>query len=163
MIDAWQEELDVLSMGAEAAWGKANDAEVLALVQRFLTQRQDRYRSLGLSPELIAYEQQREWVEGLARYAELATWRQAYLDEEYQPLPEALALSDFHAYQGFPQRLAQEIDQIPRMASNEGDGRFYYSGFAQAALLDRLLPDWKERIFQDGVWLDELLKEASGG
>ena len=76
---------------------------------------------------------------------------------------EALALDDFDAYQGFPQRLAQEIDQIMRMASNEGDGRFYYSGFAQAAMLDRLLPGWQERIMQEGVWLDELLKKASGG
>lgn len=163
LIDAWREELDLLSLGAEAAWGEATNAEVLDLAQRFLVQRQNRYLVLGLSPELIAYEQQREWVEGLARYVELAVWRQAYLDEDYQPLPEVLALDDFDAYQGFPQRLAQEIDQIPRMASNEGDGRFYYSGFAQAAMLDRLLPGWKERAMQAGVWLDDLLKEAAGG
>jgi len=163
LIDAWQEELDLLSMGAEAAWGEATEAEVLELAQRFLAQRQNRYLTMGLSPELIAYEQQREWVEGLARYAELDIWRQAYLDKDYQPLPEALALDDFDAYQGFPQRLAQEIDQIPRMASNEGDGRFYYTGFAQAALLDRLLPGWKERVMQEGIWLDDLLEEAAGG
>jgi len=163
LIDAWREELDLLSLGAEAAWSEAADAEVLDLAQRFLAQRQNRYLVLGLTPELIVYEQQREWVEGLARYVELAVWRQAYLDEDYQPLPEALVLSDFNAYQGFPQRLAQEIDQIPRMASDEGDGRFYYSGFAQAAMLDRLLPGWKERIMQTGVWLDDLLKEAVGG
>ena len=163
LIDAWQEELDLLSMGAEAAWGDASDADVLDLAQRFLAQRAARRQNLGLSPELIAYEQQREWVEGLARYAELDIWRQAYMNKDYQPLPEALALADFDAYQGFPQRLAQEIDQIPRMASSEGDGRFYYSGFAQAALLDRLLPGWKERAMQEGVWLDDLLKEAAGG
>ena len=48
------------------------------------------------------------------------------------------------------------------MASAEGDGRFYYSGFAQAALLDRLLPGWKERAMLEGVWLDDLLKVAAG-
>ena len=163
LIDAWQEELDLLSLAAEAAWGEATDGEALDLAQRFLATRQKRYLTLGLPRELIAYEQQREWSEGLARYVELDTWRQAYLNKDYQPLPAALALADFDAYQGFPQRLAQEIDQIPRMASDVGDGRFYYSGFAQAALLDRLLPGWKERAMQEGVWLDELLKEAAGG
>ena len=163
LIDAWQEELDLLSLGAEAAWGKATDNEVLDLAQRFLAQRSARRMNLGLSRELIAYEQQREWVEGLARYAELDIWRQAYLDKDYQPLTEALALDDFDAYQGFPQRLAQEIDQIVRMASDEGDGRFYYTGFAQAALLERLLPGWKESVMQEGVWLDDLLQEAAGG
>ncbi len=163
LIAAWREELDLLSLGAEAAWGEASDAEVLDLAQRFLTQRAARRQNLGLSPALIAYEQQREWAEGLARYVELAIWRQAYLDKEYQPLSDALELADFNAYQGFPQRLAQELDQIPRMASAEGDGRFYYSGFAQAAMLDRLLPGWKERAMQEGVWLDDLLKEAADG
>ncbi|HWQ84080.1 MAG TPA: hypothetical protein VN363_05905 [Anaerolineales bacterium] len=163
LIDAWREELDLLSLGAEAAWGEASEAEVLDMAQRFLAQRAERRLNLGLSPELIAYEQQCEWSEGLARYVELDIWRQAYLKKDYQPLPETLALPDFNAYQGFPQRLAQEIDQIPRMASNEGDGRFYYSGFAQAAMLDRLLPGWKERIMQEGVWLDDLLNEAGGG
>lgn len=163
LIAAWREELDLLSLSAEVAWGETSDAEVLDLARRFLAQRAARRLNLGLSRELIAYEQQREWAEGLARYVELAVWRQAYLDKEYQPLPEVLPLADFNAYQGFPQRFAQELDQIPRMASAEGDGRFYYSGFAQAALLDRLLPGWKERAMQEGVWLDDLLKEAIGG
>ena len=163
LIAAWREELDLLSMGAEAAWGDASDAEVLDLAQRFLAQRQSRRLTLGLSPELVAFEQQREWEEGLARYVELAIWRQAYLTKDYQPLPDTLALDDFDAYQGFPQRWRQEISQIPRMASAEGDGRFYYTGFAQAAMLDRLAPGWKERAIQEDIWLDDLLAEATGG
>jgi hypothetical protein len=31
---------------------------------------------------------------------------------------------------------------------------------AQAFLLDRLMPGWKGRAFEDGVWLDDLLSEA---
>lgn len=46
---------------------------------------------------------------------------------------------DFDQYQKFDQCWQQETDQIARMASNEGDGRFYYSGMAQAVLL----PGWK--------------------
>ncbi|NKQ36994.1 MAG: hypothetical protein HF973_15450 [Chloroflexi bacterium] len=47
-----------------------------------------------------------------------------------------------------------------RMADDVGDGRFYYSGMAQAALLDRLLPDWKEQALTDGVFLEDLLETA---
>ena len=47
-----------------------------------------------------------------------------------------------------------------RMYYDEGDGRFYYSGMAQAYLLDRLLPGWKQRAFEDGIWLETLLIEA---
>jgi len=47
-----------------------------------------------------------------------------------------------------------------RRAGATGDGRFYYSGFAQAVLFDRLAPDWKERLFDEGVWLEDLLSEA---
>lgn len=46
------------------------------------------------------------------------------------------------------------------MADDVGDGRFYYSGMAQAALLDRLLPDWKEQALTDGVFLEDLLETA---
>ena len=45
-----------------------------------------------------------------------------------------------------------------RMADDEGDGRFYYTGMAY--LLDRLMPDWKQKAFDDGIWLEDLLAEA---
>jgi hypothetical protein len=49
------------------------------------------------------------------------------------------------------------------MAGNDGDGRFYDSGMAQAALLDRLLPGWKAQFFDEGVFLEELLATAVAG
>ncbi len=54
----------------------------------------------------------------------------------------------------------REVDQIRRMAGDEGDGRFYYSGMAQAVLLDRFAPGWQAQVFADGVWLDDLLADA---
>ncbi len=36
-----------------------------------------------------------------------------------------------------------------------------FCAMAQAVLLDRLLPGWKERIFKDSVWLEDLLREAA--
>ena len=41
---------------------------------------------------------------------------------------------------------------IAMMADDDGDGRFYYTGMAQAVLLDRLLLDWKTHAFEEEVW-----------
>jgi hypothetical protein len=88
------------------------------------------------------------------------TWRQASLAADYQPISALRDDPDFDGYANFDKRWAQEIDQIGRMADDHGDGRFYYSGMAQAVLLDRLLPDWKAQALADGVFLDELLETA---
>lgn len=151
----WQAELDLL---AEALRSEQR-AEMIALAGRFLEHRQARRERAGLAPELANYEKQREWLEGLARYAELEIWRQA-ADGTYTPVPETRTLSDFDGYKGFDQRWAKEIRQISLMANDEGDGRFYYSGMAQAFLLDRLAPGWKTEAFAQGAWLEDLLAKA---
>jgi hypothetical protein len=151
----WQAELDLLAEALQPT----DQSRTVELARRFSEIRAARRDSANLSAELVAYEQQREWLEGLARYAELEIWRQAYAGN-YAPLPETGSLSDFDNYAGFETRWSQEIDQIRRMADDEGDGRFYYSGMAQAFLLDRLMPDWKGRAFEGGVWLDDLISEA---
>ena len=152
----WKTELDFL---ADAL--RSNDStRALELTRQFLALRAARRESANLSHELIAYEQHREWLEGLARYAELETWRQAFISG-YVPLSETNALDDFKSYKGFESRWSRELDQISRMANDAGDGRFYYTGMAQAYLLDQLMPDWKTRVMDDGIWLDDLLKSAT--
>jgi hypothetical protein len=151
----WKKELELLAEILE----NDNTTELTAQVHRFLLLRIARRQATHLNPELIAYEQQREWLEGLARYAELEIWRQGSLPG-YKPLPATANLPDFDQYLGFETRWRQELDQMPRMFNDEGDGRFYYSGMAQAFLLDRLLPGWKELAFAEGVWLEDLLAEA---
>lgn len=154
----WQTELDLLADAMEAS----DQARTLELARRFIDIRAARRVFAGLSPELVSYEQQREWLEGLARYAELEIWRQASKGD-YSSLPETVSLPKFDRYSRFERRWSQEIDQIRRMAGDEGDGRFYYSGMAQATMLDRLMPGWKERALDEGIWLDDLLSEALEG
>lgn len=154
--DAWQIELDIL----QDAIRTSSQEETVRLARSFLNQRTERRREAGLSDELIDYERHREWEEGIAKYGELLVYLLAAQPETYQPLPELSQDREFQYYRGARQKWFQEIDQISRMADDEGDGRFYYSGFAQAVLLDRLAPDWKERLFTDGVWLEDLLTEA---
>ena len=113
-----------------------------------------------LSDALAEYEQQREWLEGLALYNELEILRQAYNDDDYRSAEAMASDPEFDDYETFEQRWDQEVAQIGRMAGNDGDGRFYYSGMAQAALLDRLLPEWKAQIFEEGVFLEDLLATA---
>ncbi len=151
---AWQTELDLLAEALRAE--SPDDAEALA--RDFLAHREA--RRAELSPLLIGYERQREWVEGLARYVELESWRQAATTATYAPLPAMEDDPDFKDYRTFERRWSREVDQLRRMAGSRGDGRFYYSGMAQAVLLDRLAPGWKARAFDDGTWLDTLLAEA---
>lgn len=151
----WQTELDLLT----AVLQTESETETIELARQFLAQRQERREAAGLTSAQIEYERQREWLEGLARYAELEIWRQA-ANSDYQPHPALVADGDFDGYSGWQTRWSQEVDQIGRMADDVGDGRFYYTGMAQAVLLDRLLPGWKEMIFEDGVFLEDLLATA---
>ncbi len=40
---------------------------------------------------------------------------------------------------------------------DDGDGRFYYTGMAQAIILDRLLPEWKTMAMNEDVFLENLI------
>jgi hypothetical protein len=151
---AWQTELDLLAKAVRAD----TPEEAATLAREFLIHREQRRETL--STELLAYERHREWQEGLARYIELEIWRHAATTSDYEPVAAVQDDPDFKGYRTFGRRWSREVDQMRRMAGNRGDGRFYYSGMAQAVLLDRLAPDWKEHAFDDGVWLDLLLAEA---
>lgn len=151
---AWQAELDLLAEAVRAE----SDEEAQQLARKFLAHRQE--RRAGLPSSLVEYEHHREWVEGLARYAELGIWRAAYSTTAYAPVTALADDPDFDGYRNYPTRWDREVDQIRRMADDEGDGRFYYSGMAQAVLLDRFAPGWKAQIFDEDVWLDDLLGVA---
>ena len=51
-------------------------------------------------------------------------------------------------------------------SKREGETRFYYTGMAQAMLLDQLLrdrqqPTWKSMALSEDIWLEMLLTEAA--
>jgi len=113
-----------------------------------------------LDADLIAFEVRLEWLEGTAKFVELRSWEEAYSYHGYVSLPEMAADPDFKDYETFESHWSQEMRQARQQASREGDVRFYYTGMLQAYLLDRLMPDWKEHITAEGVYLEDLLKEA---
>jgi hypothetical protein len=155
MHDDWAKEIDLLIGALEAESGQ----EMGELVRRFLDQREQRRVAHDLGGDLTAYERLLEWEEGLAKYVELAMWREAYTDQEYEPLAIIANDPDFKRYSTFEQRWSQEIGQMKRQATREGETRFYYTGMAQAMLLDRLVPGWKPHVFSEDTWLETLLAE----
>lgn len=153
----WQAEIGLLARAVSAETTR----EARELTRQFLDRRKQRRMMHALDAELIAYEQQLEWEEGLAKYVELESWQSANASPEYVPLAEMKEDPDFQFYCTFDQRKAQEIDQMQRQAGQEGEVRLYYTGMAQAFLLDRLAPGWKADVLTGGAWLETRLEVAT--
>jgi hypothetical protein len=156
MHEAWQTEIELLVQALQA--DQAADAADLA--GRFLAQRQQRRLEQGLDPALVAYEQRLEWLEGLAMYVEFSSWRTASNTPGYQSLPTLADDPGFHDYHTFERHWSRQLGEMKRQATQSNDIRFYFSGMAQAVLLDRLMPDWKDRTLSDAIWIETLLAEA---
>jgi len=154
MEDPWRQEMEILLQAARAGSGP----EARELVGRFLQRRAA--RRVALSADQVAYERLREWEEGLAKYAELEITRLAGTEESYNPADGMALDADFKDYAGQQQFWSAQLDEARKTQGRSGDTRFYYSGNAQAVVLDRLLPGWKPRALPGGEYLDELLQEA---
>lgn len=156
--NAWRRELDLLVRAVRAQ----SVEETTNLVRQFLAQRDKRRADAGLTEVLVNYERQREWLEGLAKYAELSLPRLVAATLEYIPLPALQADPSFKKYKTRERFWLGQIAEVRRTAGREGETRFYYGGMAQAVLLDRLAPDWKKSVFNQGVMLEDLLRQAIG-
>ncbi len=149
----WKLELDLL---ADAIDAKSID-DTIRYANQFLEQRNNRRMNANLDQELIDLETRKEWEEGLSKYTELAMWRIISSSNDKNKLLTP-SLSDLLDDNSFTRYWSQQVAQIRRMADSEGDQRFYYSGFALAAILDKLNPDWRDRIFGNAVTLEGELK-----
>lgn len=159
MHDAWATEIDAL----QRALGADPDSST-GHVRAFLDARARRREAHGLDSALVAYERRMEWLEGTAKYVELAIWRAAAEAPGYVPSPSLAADADFTGYADtFPTRWRRELDQLGRQASHTGDSRFNYTGMALCVLLDRLRPGWQADAAAPDAWLEGLLAEAVGG
>jgi len=156
MVEGWQRELDTLIRALRSD----DPAEVRSLAGEFLAARAERRASANLSEELVLFERRYEWLEGLAKYAEIGIFEAAAEDAAYTPVPGLAGDPFFQQYNNFRQRFSTELTTMGNQAGSGGDSRMYYTGMAQARILDQLMPGWKDRIMQEGVWLEDLLAEA---
>lgn len=111
------------------------------------------------TPKLTEYEQEREWLEGMAKYAEIRSLVLASNAELYEPLPAMKADRDFNYYKNASKNRNREIKQL-QSDLQFSETIFYYTGWAQAEILDRLVHDWKSRALESGVYLDDMIRLA---
>jgi len=146
---AWTGEGAALAQALKAP----TDEEAVRLAYKFLEVRDARRAAARLAPELADYERELEWLEGLAKYAEvrfyeLAASRPAQAGGiKFNPRLPIFLQWDF-------------VRLEKQMGAQEGDLRFYLSGMAQARLLDRLSPGWKNGTALGKVYLEDILRAA---
>jgi hypothetical protein len=145
---AWNSEGEALADGLKAT----EEAALCGLAQKFLNIRDVRRRQISLDPELISYECELEWLEGLAKYAEVRFYELA------ASLTSEAAYANYRS--GHPFWPADLARLRRNLGLQKGDLRFYLSGLAQARLLDRLYPGWKVKAFENGVNLEDSLRAA---
>ncbi len=153
-----KQEADLLAR----ALGAKADASAADLVRQYLQVRDDRRKAYTLDQALVDYERWLEWEEGMAKYAEVDCYRLASQTGGYSPLPAMAGDPDFRSYRKFNGRWSQELFQL-RNPSGSTETRFYNNGMAESFLLDRLKPDWKKTVMQNGVFLEDLLRQAITG
>jgi hypothetical protein len=148
-VEAWDKEGSLLAAALETT----NDAARREAVRAFLQARDARRAEAVLTPDQVTFERDLEWLEGLGKYIEIRLCdlaRARTADPAYTPYRERLA------YFGQSDRFLL----AKRLGYQGGDLRFYLSGMAQARLLDELDPEWKQKIMRNGVYLEDLLREA---
>jgi hypothetical protein len=155
----WTQEGDILIKAYQSSSG----LETRELINRFLEVRENRRMNADLTAEEIMYEKEREWLEGMAKYAELKMGLIAEERNSYTPEPKLQDIdSDFNSYQSFESYFENQVAETKRAVARDGESRFYYTGMLQAMLLDRVGGGWKSRVFQEGVYLDDLLSNSTG-
>lgn len=148
--DAWAAEGAALHAAMTADdLGAAREA-----AGRFLDLRAERRRAASLSPALIGFEQDLEWLEGIAKYVEI----RAYHLAAAEPGSEDRGYWTDAPY--WDQEIARLADGIE---DTDGDYRFYLSGMGIASVLDRLNPDWKTDQPLEELVLEEALASALDG
>lgn len=147
---------------------RANEPKQLrAAIVRWLAVRRDR-RS-HLTSEAIDYEDGTEYNEGLAKYIE---YRLCSVLEGRKAGPAMKWVQGFHGYHDLSFARERLIDQMVEHMRGEANVnndpygssplrmRFYYSGMAIAALLDKLVPNWHAKIFEPDSTLTNLVTKA---
>jgi len=152
----------------DALFAEAEE-EIMRKINEFVAVRT--YRQSLLDSVFVAYENLNEFVEGTAKYVEYKFFSQG---EDITPIEEMKYVNGFTDYKStLPKLFRKEIEDMVNIVS-VNDNRFgnkfgagplrfklYYLGACQGLLLDKVMPEWKERIFDNEIYLSDLLKEAA--
>jgi hypothetical protein len=144
---AWNNEGSVLAEALKTL----EESSAVSLARDFLKIRDARRERFALSADLLTFERELEWLEGLAEYVEIRFYE------------TAAAHSGEPAFARYgtalPLPLQWDFVRLERQLGRQNeDLRFYLSGMAQARLLDRLNPGWKDLGMNDKAYLEDILR-----
>lgn len=154
--DGWSEEAKLLMKAFEAE----NYTDTFQHIREYVLVRDERKKEAELTEEMIEYEKNREWLEGLAKYTELKIGMVADKAPGYEPVGEIQELGDFNHYSKRDKYFQNQLSEVPRAAGRSGESRFYYGGMLQSMLLDKVYSDWKNEVFEEDIFLEDLLRGA---
>lgn len=154
--NGWNEEISLLM----EAFNTESNGAASKLMAQFLAKRSERREKSNLTDEMIRYEQKREWLEGLAKYAEIKIGVMASENQSYKPVKEIETVPGFKNYKTRISNFNRQIEDVERIGNRPAEARFYYTGMLQAVMLDRLMPEWKKEAFKEGVYLENMLEMA---
>lgn len=123
-------------------------AEKKRLCRKFLQTRHQRREQLP--SQMVKFEKHYEWLEGLAKYAEVQAYKVA-LDHR-----ESLSLD----YQEGMPHWQTDRKNLRGLGRVDGSTRFYLSGMAQARLLDQIAGKWKKQAMTQDVYLEGLIRQV---
>ncbi|MGZ5555941.1 MAG: hypothetical protein ACXW3H_09480 [Candidatus Aminicenantales bacterium] len=149
-ITAWNKEGALLA----AALSAPDEAGTRRSAGDFLEARRLRRLHFSLRPDLLAFEQELEWLEGLGKYAE-GRFPEVAATKPGEPAHATLVPTD-------PFKRMDISRLETQLGRQKGDLRFYLSGSAQARLLDRLDPDWKREFALAELFLEDALRAVVG-
>ena len=146
---AWAAEGAALAGALKAS----DDLEATVQARKFIEIRDARRSKALLDVPQLDYERQLEWLEGLAEYAEITFYKLAA--GRPGPVPGTTFGTKL------PWLLQYDFARLQnQLGTQKGDLRFYVSGMAQAFLLDRLDPDWKDQAALSSLLLEDLIRQA---
>ena len=127
------------------------------------------FRQSRLDTSYVEYENLTEYSEGLAKYVEYKFMK---IGETVEPIREMYYHDGFNGYRGvlaklFQERISNMVNIVSvnddRFGNKFGSGplrfKLYELGACQALLLDEVMPTWKEKIFDNNVYLSDMLKQ----
>jgi hypothetical protein len=145
---AWNSEGEALADALRAT----EVAAISGLARKFLDTREARRSKVSLDTMFIAYENELEWLEGLAKYAEVRF---------YELAASRAKETAYASYRSGHPFWPADLGRLRRaLGGQTGDLRFYLSGVAQAMLLDRISPGWKAKAFEEKSNLEDSLRAA---
>ncbi|HBW23888.1 MAG: hypothetical protein A2X28_06235 [Elusimicrobia bacterium GWA2_56_46] len=134
--------------------------DVVKQVSLFLQARQSRRERMRMEfPKLygdreVTREKWREWVEGLARYTEVKI-SDELATPSYKSLPEFTALQN-----SADNTFEREMKKLDEISLNSGEESDYALGWAQWYILDKLRPAWRNEVFGENAFPEDLLKKS---